>query len=74
MNPEDVLTAEDLIAYMLEHEDGIFFREKVNDKFEVVAFKDLPSRRKAQRILQFLEDGSIPVRVRHDDEVGYSND
>lgn len=73
MNEEDVLTAEDLIAYMLEHEDGIFFREKVDNKFECVALKDLSPRRKAQRILQFLNDGSIPVRIRRD-EIGYSND
>lgn len=69
MKVEEIQTIEDLLAYTLEYEDCIYFREKVNDEWDSIALKDLSPRRKAQRILELLEDGRIPVRVKRDEEL-----
>jgi hypothetical protein len=66
MKREEVRSTEDLLAYILEHEDTIYVLEEVNGEREDFALKDLTPRRKAQRILKFLAEGYIPITLKLD--------
>ncbi len=66
---EEIQSIEDLLAYILEFEDVIFVREKIGEKWDSVALKDLEIKTKARHIWRFLDDGRIPVRLKRDGEM-----
>lgn len=63
MNVCDIQTPEDLVTYILTYQKEIFVREKVDDKWLPVPLSELSPRSMAQRMLGFLEQGIVPVRV-----------
>ena len=69
MEEKDVKTPVDLLAYIFEYEDVIFVRELVNGKMDSVALKDLNPKAKATKIMRFLEEGILPVRLLREGEV-----
>lgn len=68
MKEQDIKTSADLLAYILEYQDVIYVREKVDGKMKTVALKNLDSKAKANKIARFLEEGIIPVRLLRDGE------
>ena len=65
---EEIQSLEDLLAYILEYEDVIFVREKINEKWDSVALKDLDVKTKARHIWRVLDDGRIPFRLKREGE------
>ena len=69
MKEEDIKTPADLLAYIFEYEDVIFVRQLVDGKMCTVALKNLDTKAKATKIMKFLEEGIIPVRLLREGEV-----
>ena len=65
---EEIQSLKDLLAYILEYEDVIFVREKINGEWDAVALKDLEVKTKARHIWRFLDDGRIPARLKREGE------
>lgn len=58
--------------WRLKHyEDGIFIRHQVNGKWDSVSLSSLDSKSWAKRVAEWLEDGSLPVRVREEEELSH---
>lgn len=63
-------TEAEFLAYILEYQDDIYVRAELEGKWQPVALSKLEPIERANRILRFLLEGIVPVRILREEPKG----
>ena len=64
-HPENL---EELCDYILEYQDDIYVREKVDGQWGAFALSGLPPKLAIAHVLRFIKEGRTPARLLRDNE------